>query len=608
MHQFAQSEALGTASAHKSDVVGAVAHHCAGGFESPCAFARCQIYGFPLSHEGAILLVSRKIGRKVERQRIVTAVNLGDGAEVGLALHSHRLGVDGRMAVRIRAVGGVANGGSLYRRRQFEAHLVAHLGNFHDFGLRHAVVAAFVVQSGILLAQTLLEALPTASGIAAPTQFGHSQQARETEIFGIIFRTVFVEWRQFLQYGAVYKLVAPEAALHAQYGRCRRIVVDGHRVALLERDGRHPGGSLYFARSLAFGEVEIEVGGRREYCFVSGVAGFDGVGHFVPYHSHHRLAHLAAHYYFFPSHHGFAFGFHHIRHHIGEIALKVGCLLDAFTLHHFAAKRAFVPAVVDGFIAADIDVLRREQVYSLFEHIGEEFIRRFLAHAQQVATDKVLTGHFVLLARARQPRISHHCREHVGGEFNLGDNLHIAHCGIGYDFAYIVLRIVATEAILVLACPSTHLGEARIFLYFEAPTGVVDEVELQLVHLVHCHHVDVMLHKFLVEEIASHIEHHTSPRAVGGIADAHIRHLPSHIGLQSLAVNGRWQELQQSLYAIEQSAIVVSADGDAAAVYGQVIAFGGSYAASVNLKHHIGTTFFLGCAPIVGCGAQNGFT
>ena len=66
--------------------------------------------------------------------------------------------------------------------------------------------------------------------------------------------------------------------------------------------------------------------------------------------------------------------------------------------------------------------------------------------------------------------------------------------------------------------------------------------------------------------------------------------------------------MQQSLYAIEQSAIVVSADGDAAAVYGQVIAFGGSYAASVNLKHHIGTTFFLGCAPIVGCGAQNGFT
>ena len=93
---------------------------------------------------------------------------------------------------------------------------------------------------------------------------------------------------------------------------------------------------------------------------------------------------------------------------------------------------------------------------------------------------------------------------------------------------------------MVLACPSAHLGEAWIFLYFEAPTGVVDEVELQLVHLIHSHHVDVVLHKFLVEEIASHIEHHASPRAVGGIADAHIRHLPSHIGLQSLAVNGRW--------------------------------------------------------------------
>ena len=392
-----------------------------------------------------------------------------------------------------------------------------------------------------MAADALLEAGKTASGVAAPTKFSHCQQARECEILGIAFRAVLVELRQLLQNGAVNKLVAPETALHAKHGRRRRIVVDWHRIALFKRNRRHPSGSLQLARSAAFGEIKIDVGCRRQDGFVPGLRGLDGVLHFMPHHCHHRLAHLAALYDFFPANHGFALGFHHVGNHVGEIALQVGCLGDAFALHHFFAQRALLPTVVNGFVATDVDVVRREKTHRFVEHIGKKLQRRLLAYAQQVTADKMLTRHLVLLAGARQPRICHHRRQHVGRKLNLWDNLHATHCGVCDNLFYVVLRIISAQAVLVLACPSANFGEARIFLDFEAPARIVNQVELQLVHLVHRHHVDVVLHKLLVEEITCHIKHHASPRMVRGIAHQHLRQTPLHIALK-LSTMHRWRQ------------------------------------------------------------------
>ena len=538
----------------------------------------------------------------------MTAVHLGDGTEIGLHIHLHRRGIDRRMAVGPAAVGGIAYGGTFHRRCEFEAHLTAHLLHADDFRLRHAVVAVLMVEAGVLAPEPASETLPVADSIAAPSQFRHCKQTGEGKVFGILLRAVLVEQGQFLQHGTVDELVAPEASLHTQNGRCRRIVVDRHGIALLERDGRHPCGSLDFARCTAFGEVEIEVGGRCQNGLVAGLRGLDGIVHLMPDECHHRLAHLAAHDDFLPSHNGLALLLHHVRHHIGEIPLQVRNPGKTFALHHLLAERTFLPTVVDRLVATDVDIFRREEVGSLLQHIGKELIRSLLSHTEQVAADEMLARHLVLLARTRQPGVGHHCRKHVGRELDFGDYFYVTDGSIGNDFPDVVLRIVAAQPVLVLSSPGTHLGETGIFLDFQPPSRVINQMELQLVHLVHRHHVDVVLHKLLVVEVACHIKHHATPRMVGCIADFHLRHQPFHSLLQRGAMYGGGQQLEESLNSVEDATGIMATNRHTLAIDRQAVTLGFRHTGCVDLEHHIGTAFLLRRLPAESGGREQYLT
>ena len=237
----------------------------------------------------------------------------------------------------------------------------------------------------------------------------------------------------------------------------------------------------------------------------------------MPNGCHNGLAHRAALDNLLPADNRFAFLLHHICHHVGEISLQVGRLFQSLAPQHRLALRTFLPTVVDRLVAADVDVFGGKERHGFFKHVGEELIGTFLAHAEQVAADEVLVGHFVLLARAAEPGISRHGGEHVRGKLYLGDNLHVTGGGVGNYLLDFLLRVETAETLFVLACPRAHFREAGIFLDFEPPAGVVDEVELKLVHLIHRHHVDVFLHKVFVVEIACHVEHHAAPRVVGRV-------------------------------------------------------------------------------------------
>ena len=171
-----------------------------------------------------------------------------------------------------------------------------------------------------------------------------------------------------------------------------------------------------------------------------------------------------------------------------------------------------------------------------------------------------------------QPRIGHDGGEHVGRKFNFWNDFHAAHCGISHDFAD-VLRVIAADALLVGASPSANFRKARIFLDFEAPTAVVDEVELEFVELIHGHHVDELQHKRLVVIITGRIEHHATPRAIGGVFHLHCRCRPCHVLLQRLLIDIGWEVLQECLDAVENASGIVADNLHALARYFQAVAF-----------------------------------
>ena len=334
--------------------------------------------------------------------------------------------------------------------------------------------------------------------------------------------------------------------------------------------------------------------------------GLNGVGHVVPNSSHNGLAHRATLDNLFPADNRFAFLLHHICHHVCEIALQVGGLFQSLAPHHRLALRAFLPTVVDSLVAAYIDVFGGKERHGFFKHVGEELVRTFLAHAEQVAADEVLVGYFVLFARAAEPGIGRHGGEHVGGELDFGDNLHASHGGVGYHLLDFLLSVETAEALFVLACPRSDFREARIFLDFEAPARVVDEVELEFVHLIHRHHVDVFLHKVFVVKIACHVEHHAAPGMVGRVGHTDAGHAPLCVGLEGRAVDFGRQELQEGLYAVEHAALVVPANRDALAADLKRVAFGGRDAQRVYFKHDAGSALLARLFPAKAGGAAHG--
>ena len=172
----------------------------------------------------------------------------------------------------------------------------------------------------------------------------------------------------------------------------------------------------------------------------------------------------------------------------------------------------------------------------------------------------------------------------MGRELNLGDNLDIAHLGVGNQLLDIFLGIVSAQTLGIGTGPGSHLGEAGILLDFEAPTRVVDEVQLQFVELVHGHHVDILLYKFLVVEVAGHVEHHAPPRTVGGIEYRYGRSRPHDIVLATVAVHLGREELQQRLYAVEDTPAVFARHGDALGGHGQAVPFGVAHLARFQFE------------------------
>ena len=175
----------------------------------------------------------------------------------------------------------------------------------------------------------------------------------------------------------------------------------------------------------------------------------------------------------------------------------------------------------------------------------------------------------------------------MGGELDFRDDLNVARGRIIEHFADVVLCIIASETFGIRTGPGADLGQARIFLYLQAPARIVDEMELQLVELIGSHHVYVFLDKLLVIEIAGHIKHHASPRTGGGVGDGNGGNTPVNAADRSFAIYFRRHQLKQRLYAVENASGVMAGDGDSLGCDRQDISFRLLYLFRIDGKEYV---------------------
>ena len=154
--------------------------------------------------------------------------------------------------------------------------------------------------------------------------------------------------------------------------------------------------------------------------------------------------------------------------------------------------------------------------------------------------------------------------------------------GIGYHLANIVLRVVSAHGARVVlvaegastrppvvqflkGAPGGKRGESRVFLDFDAPAGTVGEVPVEAVHLEVGQGIELFLHKLLVGEMARHIEVHAPVGKPGSVVDGD--------GGQGLAV-AVVEQLQQGLYAVEESRLGTGREGYSLFPDFEAVAFG----------------------------------
>ena len=191
-------------------------------------------------------------------------------------------------------------------------------------------------------------------------------------------------------------------------------------------------------------------------------------------------------------------------------------VLEAEFLDLGLAVRTFFPADLRTLVAADVNILGREELAYFSEYVLQELHGLLLSYAEHVVCNAPQTPYFIWTACASELRICCKSCKHVAGKVDFRNHCD-ALCGsIFENFLYLLLSEVAAFAVrcvvkLValedvaddgLVSDGSHLCKTRIFLDFKSPALVVGEMPVEGVELVDLHDVEVSLHFVKVEEVA----------------------------------------------------------------------------------------------------------
>ena len=167
-----------------------------------------------------------------------------------------------------------------------------------------------------------------------------------------------------------------------------------------------------------------------------------------------------------------------------------------------------------------MDILGREDVHHFLQNILKEVV---CCH-----TTRTEVHLLVRLVCARQFGISRHHLSRVTRHLYLGHDGYAAFSSVSNEIAQLVLCVIAAvsafRTFFDVACavlrpflpcalrtPCRQLGEPRIALYLDAPSGSVGEMDVQAVELILRHYVHLLLDEFNRLEMTRHVEHQRAP-------------------------------------------------------------------------------------------------
>ena len=223
----------------------------------------------------------------------------------------------------------------------------------------------------------------------------------------------------------------------------------------------------------------------------------------------------------------------------------------------------FRPAGLRALVATDVDVLGGEKGCDFGDDGVHESEHRLLSRTvNEVGSAPIgeITDRF---HRAGKLWIRTDSGHRVTGHLNFGDNGNEAFGGIGNHLADLLLSVVTSMgAALELAAPGTDLGQAGVFLDFDAPALIVGKMPVHRIDLVLREDIDLFLDLLNAEKMPAGIYMKATPRKAGIIHNLDIRDR-----------SVRADQLVERLPGIEKARLGRGFGLDAFGVHGQDITF-----------------------------------
>ena len=367
----------------------------------------------------------------------------------------------------------------------------------------------------------------------APLQFCEGGHARQRVVLHIL-ETV--------------DILAPNAALHTE-NVLLLFLVQLFRKRTERIDPLHgqvtvgSNGLLFWRKRLSLTEIEVIAGSHHH--IVTLLSRSDAACCSTPAHNHRALADVALQN-LVPADDAATTSLHHLLHAVHHVALQV-VLRSAATrsaqsqlLNLRLTLGTLLPAGFRTFVAADVDDFGREDIHHFVEHIFEEAHRRFVASADHLIGDAPTTPHLVGTARTAELRERGQRCLHVSRQVDFRNDVDVTFGGIFHQLAQLRLSVetTVTDGVIVVGitpehralAPRRRVGESGIALDLHAPTLIVSQMDVKIVHIMERHHVNVAFHRVEGHEMAGHVEMHAAIGELRVVYDGARREL-HHISL-----------------------------------------------------------------------------
>ena len=393
----------------------------------------------------------------------------------------------------------------------------------------------------------------------APLQFGKGGHTRQGVVLHV-FETVHV--------------LSPNVGLHTD---------DVFLLLLVELFGQRLEGIDTLHGQIAVGEngfllwrkrlslTEIEVVSRSHHHIVPLLGRRNTAGGASPAHNHRTLVDIALQN-LVPADDAAAACPHELLHTVHHVALQVilcretTIVVQAELLDPRLAFGTLFPAGFGTLVASDVDDVGREDIHHLAENILQKTHGRLVAGADHLIGDAPAPPDLVWAAGAAKRRA---CRQRslgMTGQIYFRDDGDMTFGGVGHQVAEFLLRVetAMTDRVIAVgiasehgaAAPSAGVGQLGITLDLHAPPLVIGEMEVELVHIVHRHHIEIAFHRIEGDEVAAHIEVHAAVGELRMVNDA------SRRKLYRVGLHARRDALAQGLDGVEDTGSVGAAHDD----------------------------------------------